>query len=123
MQASGWKNFDPSAIPSLGSSNADVVSNVELEALATAGDGPIKRPSDGGEVKSVVFVQNAGQASTAEGHLPYHSGIGDLIAIKQAMYFKAPERQGLRHDDPVLTTFAPRCGLARTSTVPASSRW
>ena len=90
VQASGWKEFDASAIPSLGSGNADVVSNVELEALAkAAGDGPIKRPSDGKEVKSVVFVQNAGQASTAEGHLPYHSGIGDLIAIKQAMYFKA----------------------------------
>ncbi|MGB5563819.1 MAG: hydrogenase iron-sulfur subunit [Sedimenticolaceae bacterium] len=89
IQASGWKEFDPSAIPSLGSSNADVVSNVELEALAkTAGDGPIKRPSDGKEVKSVVFVQNAGQASTEKGHLPYHSGIGDLIAIKQALYFK-----------------------------------
>ena len=90
VQASGWKEFDAAAIPSLGSSNADVVSNVELEALAkAAGDGPIKRPSDGKEVKSVVFVQNAGQASSAEGHLPYHSGIGDLIAIKQAMYFKA----------------------------------
>jgi quinone-modifying oxidoreductase subunit QmoB len=90
VQASGWKEFDASAIPSLGSGNADVVSNVELEALAkAAGDGPIKRPSDGKEVKSVVFVQNAGQASTEEGHLPYHSGIGDLIAIKQAMYFKA----------------------------------
>ena len=90
IQASGWKAFDPSAVPSLGSSNADVVSNIELEALAkAAGDGPIKRPSDGKEVKSVVFVQNAGQASTEEGHLPYHSGIGDLIAIKQAMYFKA----------------------------------
>jgi quinone-modifying oxidoreductase subunit QmoB len=90
IQASGWKEFDASVIPSLGSSNADVVSNVELEALAkAAGDGPIKRPSDGKEVKSVVFVQNAGQASTEEGHLPYHSGIGDLIAIKQAMYFKA----------------------------------
>ncbi|MGB5776085.1 MAG: FAD-dependent oxidoreductase, partial [Sedimenticolaceae bacterium] len=90
IQASGWKEFDPSGIPSLGSANADVVSNVELEALAkAAGDGPIKRPSDGKEVKSVVFVQNAGQASTEEGHLPYHSGIGDLIAIKQALYFKA----------------------------------
>jgi quinone-modifying oxidoreductase subunit QmoB len=90
IQASGWKEFDASAIPALGSSNADVVSNVELEALAkAAGDGPITRPSDGKEVKSVVFVQNAGQASTEQGHLPYHSGIGDLIAIKQAMYFKA----------------------------------
>jgi quinone-modifying oxidoreductase subunit QmoB len=90
IQASGWKAFDAATIPSLGSSNADVVSNVELEALAkAAGDGPIKRPSDGKEVRSVVFVQNAGQASDEEGHLPYHSGIGDLIAIKQALYFKA----------------------------------
>ena len=36
------------------SANADVVTNIELEALAkAAGDGPIKRPSDGKEVKSV----------------------------------------------------------------------
>jgi quinone-modifying oxidoreductase subunit QmoB len=90
IQASGWKEFDASGLAYLGSQNADVVSNVELEALArAAGDGPIKRPSDGKEVKSVVFVQNAGQASKKEGHLPYHSGIGDLIAIKQALYFKA----------------------------------
>ena len=89
IQASGWKEFDPSALAYLGSANADVVTNVELEALANAaGDGPIKRPSDGKEVKSVVFVQNAGQNSKEEGHLPYHSGIGDLIAIKQALYFK-----------------------------------
>ena len=90
IQASGWKEFDPSGLTYLGSGHADVVTNVELEALArAAGDGPIKRPSDGKEVKSVVFVQNAGQASKAEGHLPYHSGIGDMIAIKQALYFKA----------------------------------
>ena len=90
IQASGWKAFDASGLTYLGSANADVVTNVELEALAkAAGDGPIKRPSDGKEVKSVVFVQNAGQNSKEEGHLPYHSGIGDLVAIKQAMYFKA----------------------------------
>ncbi len=90
IQASGWTEFDASTIPSLGSSNADVVSNNELEAMAKeAGDGPIKRPSDGKEVKSVAFVQNAGQCSSEEGHLPYHSGIGDLVAIKQALYFKA----------------------------------
>jgi len=89
IQASGWKEFDISALPHFGSNNADVVTNVELEALAkAAGDGPIKRPSDGKEVTSVVFVQNVGQSSTEEGHLPYHSGIGDLIAMKQALYFK-----------------------------------
>ena len=75
--------------------------DVELEALAKAGgDGPIKRPSDGKEVKSVVFVQNAGQASSEEGHLPYHSGIGDMIAIKQAFYFK--EQNGQDCDTTIL---------------------
>ncbi len=89
IQASGWKEFDVSKLPQFGSDNADVISNVEMEALAkAAGDGPIKRPSDGKEVSSVVFVQNVGQNSKAENHLPYHSGIGDLIAIKQALYCK-----------------------------------
>ncbi len=37
---------------------------------------------------AVAFVQNVGQNSSEEGLLPYHNGIGDLIAIKQAMYFK-----------------------------------
>ncbi len=90
IQASGFKMFDPGPLSELGYGNADVVTNMELEALAkAAGDGPIKRPSDGKEVSSVAFVQNAGQNSKQEGHLPYHSGIGDLIAIKQALYFKA----------------------------------
>ena len=89
VQASGWKAFDIDSLPEYGSGNADVVTNIELEAMAKeAGDGPIKRPSDGKEVTSVAFVQNAGQCSDKEGHLPYHSGIGDLIAIKQAFYFK-----------------------------------
>ena len=35
------------------------------EALAKAANGgPIKRPSDGKEVKAVAFVQNVGQNST-----------------------------------------------------------
>jgi quinone-modifying oxidoreductase subunit QmoB len=89
VQASGWKEFDVSSLPQFGSSNADVITNVEMEALANAANGgPIKRPSDGKEITSVAFVQNVGQNSKEEGHLPYHSGIGDLIAIKQALYFK-----------------------------------
>ena len=63
---------------------------MELEALASAANGgPINRPSDNKPVTSVVFVQNAGQNSTREGHLPYHSGIGDMVSIKQSMYFKS----------------------------------
>lgn len=90
IQASGFNLYDPSALTQYNYSNsADIVTNGELEQLAKAADGgPIKRPSDGKEVTAVAFVQNVGQNSTEEGQLPYHSGIGDLIAIKQAMYFK-----------------------------------
>jgi len=53
-----------------------------------ANGGPIKRPSDGKEVSSVVFVQCAGQRSQKQGHLPYCSVHCCLTSIKQAMYFK-----------------------------------
>lgn len=90
VQCSGYKMYDPSDLTNFGYNNPDVITNMEMEALAAeAGDGPIKRPSDGKEVSSVIFVQNVGQNSKEEGHLPYHSGVGDLIAIKQALYCKA----------------------------------
>ena len=90
VQATGFNLYDPSALPQFAyDKSADIVTNEELEQMAKAADGgPIKRPSDGKEVKAVAFVQNVGQNSKEKGHLPYHSGIGDLIAIKQAMYFK-----------------------------------
>ena len=90
VQASGYNMFDPANVPEMNyAGSADIITNMELEALAlAAGDGPIKRPSDGKEVGSVIFVQNVGQASEKEGHLPYHSGIGDMVSIKQALYFK-----------------------------------
>ena len=62
---------------------------MEMEKLAIeANGGPIKRPSDGKEVKKVTFVQCAGQRSDKEGHLNYCSGDCCLTSIKQAMYFK-----------------------------------
>jgi quinone-modifying oxidoreductase subunit QmoB len=90
VQATGYRMFDPSELSAFAyGASKDVVTNMELEALAkAAGDGPIKRPSDGKVVSSVAFVQNVGQCSTEAGQLAYHSGIGDLIAIKQALYFK-----------------------------------
>ena len=90
IQATGYNLYDPSNLTQYAySSSPDIVTNGELERLVKeANGGPIKRPSDGKEVKAVAFVQNVGQSSTEEGQLPYHSGIGDLIAIKQAMYFK-----------------------------------
>jgi quinone-modifying oxidoreductase subunit QmoB len=90
IQASGWKPFDANKLPELGyGKSKDVITGLELEALAVAANGgPIKRPSDGKEVSSVCFIQNAGQCSDKEGHLPYFSGVTDLVSIKQAMYFK-----------------------------------
>ena len=90
IQATGFKLYDPSVLPQFAyDKSADIVTNEELESLVMqAGGGPVKRPSDGKEVKSVAFVQNVGQNSTEENQLPYHSGIGDMIAIKQAMYLK-----------------------------------
>jgi quinone-modifying oxidoreductase subunit QmoB len=62
---------------------------MELEALAKAANGgAIKRPSDGKEVSSVLFIQCAGQRSKKEGHLEHCSGYCCSASIKQAMYFK-----------------------------------
>jgi quinone-modifying oxidoreductase subunit QmoB len=90
IQASGFTPYDANQLPELGyGKSPDVVTNLELERLAKeANGGPIKRPSDGKEVKSVAFVQCAGQRSSKEGNLPYCSGFCCTASIKQAMYFK-----------------------------------
>jgi quinone-modifying oxidoreductase subunit QmoB len=90
IQASGFSNYDASQLPELGyGKSPDVVDQAGLEQLAKqAADGLIKRPSDGKEVESVVFVQCAGQRSDEPGHLPYCSGHCCNTSIKQAMYFK-----------------------------------
>jgi len=90
VMASGATPYDASKLPELGyGKSPDVVDRVEMEKLAIEADGgPIKRPSDGKEVKKVTFIQCAGQRSEKEGHLPYCSGDCCLTSIKQAMYFK-----------------------------------
>ena len=91
VQASGFVPYDAGKLPEFAyGKTKDVVTNLELEALVKAANGSaIKRPSDGKEVKSVAFVQCAGQRSEKEGHLPYCSGFCCTTSIKQAMYFKA----------------------------------
>jgi quinone-modifying oxidoreductase subunit QmoB len=90
IQASGFTPYDMSKLDYLGAGKSpDVVDQLGLEALAKAANGgAIKRPSDGKEVKSVVFIQCAGQRSDKEGELPYCSGHCCNTSIKQAMYFK-----------------------------------
>ncbi|MGB5409038.1 MAG: FAD-dependent oxidoreductase [Thiogranum sp.] len=90
IQASGATPYDANKLPELGyGKSKDVIDRSEMEQLAMAANGgPIKRPSDGKEVKKVTFVQCAGQRSKKEGHLDYCSGDCCLTSIKQAMYFK-----------------------------------
>jgi len=90
IQASGFKPYDATQLPEFAyGKTPDVVDQLGLEALAKqANGGAIKRPSDGKEVKSVVFVQCAGQRSEKEGHLSYCSGHCCMTSVKQAMYFK-----------------------------------
>ena len=90
VQASGFSAYDANNLPEFSyGKNKDVVTQAELEALAIAADGGvIKRPSDGKEVSSVLFIQCAGQRSDKEGHLSHCSGYCCSASIKQAMYFK-----------------------------------
>jgi quinone-modifying oxidoreductase subunit QmoB len=90
VQASGFTPYDANKLPEFAyGKNKDVVTQMELEALAKqANGGAIKRPSDGKEVASVLFIQCAGQRSKKEGHLEHCSGYCCSASIKQAMYFK-----------------------------------
>ena len=90
VQASGFTPYDANNLPEFAyGKNKDVVTQMELEALAKeANGGAIKRPSDGKEVQSVLFIQCAGQRSNKEGHLEHCSGYCCNASIKQAMYFK-----------------------------------
>ncbi|MCX7891162.1 MAG: hydrogenase iron-sulfur subunit [Burkholderiales bacterium] len=92
VQATGFTPYDAAKLPELGFGRSpNVVDQAGLEALARAAaakGGPIRRPSDGGEVKTVVFVQCAGQRDDSGRHLPYCSGHCCATSIKQAMYFK-----------------------------------
>ncbi len=89
VQASGFTSYDIARLPELGGgSNPNVVDQAGLEALArAAAGGPIRR-ADGSAVRSVVFIQCAGQRDTSGKHLPYCSGHCCGTSLKQAMYFK-----------------------------------
>jgi quinone-modifying oxidoreductase, subunit QmoA len=88
--ATGWDPFDARALPELGFGVLpDVVSNVQWERLAAPGGptgGRIRRPSDGGDVDSVAFVQCAG--SRDENHLRHCSTACCLASLKGARYLR-----------------------------------
>ena len=92
IQATGFTTYDIARLPELGGGKSpNVIDQATLERLAkeAASKGqPIRRPADGGEVKTVVFVQCAGQRDESGTHLAYCSGFCCGASIKQAMYFK-----------------------------------
>ncbi len=88
--ATGWEPYDAAKIDNLGFGRCqNVITNVMMERLASP-SGPTKgrivRPSDGKEVKNIIFAQCAG--SRDENHLPYCSGVCCLASLKQAAYVR-----------------------------------
>ncbi|AEH44167.1 methyl-viologen-reducing hydrogenase delta subunit [Thermodesulfatator indicus DSM 15286] len=80
--ATGWKPYDATKLeePYGYGKYPDVVTNIQFEEMLAKGE--LKRPSDGSPVKSVAFIQCAGQRD--ENHLPYCSGVCCLASLKQA---------------------------------------
>ena len=81
VMATGWTPYDATKLGHLGYGlTPDVVTNVEFEKMLAAG--PLKRPSDGRAIESVVFVQCAG--SRDKEHLPYCSSVCCMATLKHA---------------------------------------
>jgi quinone-modifying oxidoreductase, subunit QmoB len=90
VQASGFSTYDASRLTEFSyGQSPDIVDQAGLEKLWKEADGAgVRRPSDGSQIRKVVFVQCAGQRDETGTHLPYCSGFCCASAIKQAMYFK-----------------------------------
>jgi quinone-modifying oxidoreductase subunit QmoB len=94
VQATGWVPYDANKLDHLGYGKfKDVITNVEMEEMAAAGK--ITRPSDGKEVKNVLFVQCAGSRDPE--HLPYCSSVCCLVSLKQAAYVKEQNPEAVNY--------------------------
>jgi len=89
IYATGWKPYDATKIDNLGVQYENVVTNMQMERLASVSgptSGRVARPSDNKDISSVAFVQCAG--SRDENHLPYCSYICCMASLKQATYVR-----------------------------------
>jgi len=94
VQATGWVPYDANKLGNLGYGKfKDVITNVEMEEMTAAGK--ITRPSDGKEVKNVLFVQCAGSRDPE--HLPYCSSVCCLVSLKQASYVKEQNPEAVNY--------------------------
>ena len=77
----------------------DVIDGLQFERLASASGptaGVIKRPSDGAEPKTIVFIQCAGSRDPAKG-IEYCSKICCMYTAKHAMLYKHKVHDGNAH--------------------------
>ncbi len=89
--ATGWKPYDANKLDHLGYGKyTNVITNVELEEMASKNAGKLTRPSDNKQVKSIAFIQCAG--SRDENHLPYCSSVCCMTSLKQASYLREMDR-------------------------------
>ncbi len=88
--ATGWEPYDAGKIEDLGfGTTPNVITNVMMERLAATGGptgGKIQRPSDGGKIESIAFVQCAG--SRDENYLKHCSGVCCMASLKQTRYVR-----------------------------------
>lgn len=83
--ATGWKAYPAEKLGHLGYGvSPDVVTNIQIEEMVM--NGGIKRPSDGKEVESIVFIQCAGSRDQA--HLSYCSAVCCRVSLKQVLYVR-----------------------------------
>jgi len=95
--ATGFNVLQPDFFPEYGYGRyKDVIQGLQFERLASASgptSGEMKRPSDGKEPETVVFIACAGSRDEAKG-LPYCSKICCMYTAKHAMLYKHKVHHG-----------------------------
>lgn len=90
--AAGGIPADPSEFEHLGYGKfSNVVTNAQMEEIAS--QGRLTRPSDGGQAKTVAFIQSPGLDGD-DSDFPYCSSVTSLISLKQAKYVREDYSDG-----------------------------
>ncbi|MCK5741818.1 MAG: CoB--CoM heterodisulfide reductase iron-sulfur subunit A family protein [Chlorobi bacterium] len=88
--ATGWTPYNANNLTELGyKGNANVITNVELERLASANGptgGKIQIAGEDNKIEKIAFVQCAG--SRDENHLEFCSSVCCMASLKQARYIR-----------------------------------
>jgi coenzyme F420-reducing hydrogenase delta subunit/ferredoxin len=89
IMATGYELVNPAAYEEYGYGRyPDVITSLEFERMVSASGptgGNVRRPSDGEEPKTVVFVQCVGSREEVEPHKPYCSNVCCMYTAKHTM--------------------------------------